>query len=370
MHARRACGKLLLAAVVTLLGMLGAAPAGARQPAAGLGACAPGVELLGFSDALDKTTFAGTHVGGLSGLAYDRHRGVYYSVVDNEGTTPARFYTLALPIRNRKPGDPTILDVTTLRNGAGQPFTGATIDAEGIALTNQDELLVSSETEPSIRGFSLAGRLLETLPVPAKYLIGSGRGVSNHTFESLALSPNEQHLFAAVEYPLVGDDYTPAGDGRDRILRYDRRGSAGFQPAAEYYYLADPTLGISDMIALSDSELLVLERGFTPGFGNTVRIYQVSLRGARNVANVASLANATLAPLRKTLLVDVADCPSGGAPLAPGATQQNPLLDNFEGMAFGPLLPNGQQSLVVESDDNFGRDQHTRVIVLGVELRR
>jgi hypothetical protein len=57
-------------------------------------ACAPGVDLFGFSDRLDKKTFDGTNVGGSSGLTYDASRDVYYGLVDNEGTTPARFCTL------------------------------------------------------------------------------------------------------------------------------------------------------------------------------------------------------------------------------------------------------------------------------------
>ena len=59
--------------------------------------CAPGVDFLGFSDKLDKQTFEGTNVGGLSGLTYDASRDVYYGLVDNEGATAARFYTLRLP---------------------------------------------------------------------------------------------------------------------------------------------------------------------------------------------------------------------------------------------------------------------------------
>ena len=52
---------------------------------------------------------------------------------------------------------------------------------------------------------------------------------------------------------------------------------------------------------------------------------------------------------------------------APGAVQPNPLLDNFEALTLGPVLPDGRQSLVLVSDDNFNRSQTTRVIVLAVE---
>jgi hypothetical protein len=46
--------------------------ASAAPPQTGAPQCAAGVDLFGFSDALDKRTFGGTNVGGLSGL--DRGR--------------------------------------------------------------------------------------------------------------------------------------------------------------------------------------------------------------------------------------------------------------------------------------------------------
>ena len=60
--------------------------------------CAAGVDFLGFSDALDKQTFEGTGVVGLSALTYYARRGVYYSLVDNgpAASSEARFYTLCL----------------------------------------------------------------------------------------------------------------------------------------------------------------------------------------------------------------------------------------------------------------------------------
>lgn len=82
-----------------------------------------------------------------------------------------------------------------------------------------------------------------------------------------------------------------------------------------------------------------------------------------------SLAATNVDPLQKELLVDLLDCPSGGAKVAPGAVQANPLLDNFEALTLGPVLPDGRQSLVLVSDDNFNRSQTTRVIVLAVEKR-
>ena len=60
-----------------------------------LGACGPDADLLAFSDALNKTTFDGFGVGGLSALAL-RGGGHARALVDNQGATAARFYDLDL----------------------------------------------------------------------------------------------------------------------------------------------------------------------------------------------------------------------------------------------------------------------------------
>ncbi len=119
-------------------------------------------------------------------------------------------------------------------------------------------------------------------------------------------------------------------------------------------------------MALSESELLVLERGFVSGQGNTIRVFRVSLAGVEDVSGEPSLAAPSLAPVHKKLLVDLADCPPGGA-TTPG-TQANPLLDNFEALTLGPRLPGGRRSLLLVSDDNFSAGQVTRVVALGTRL--
>lgn len=114
--------------------------AAAAQTGADAPDCAPGVDFLGFSDSLNKTTFEGTNVGGLSALTYDRRNDVYYSLVDNERETPARFYTLDIPLNRSGLGEPRVQDVTFLRDDSGQTFTGANFDGEGLALTRKGDL--------------------------------------------------------------------------------------------------------------------------------------------------------------------------------------------------------------------------------------
>jgi hypothetical protein len=353
----------------------------AVRPGEGLATCAPGVQLLGFSDALNKTGFGGFTVADLSGLTYDPQRKVYYSIADRAGSADTRVFTLELPVGSESLGPPTILDVTRLRDAAGNVFTSATFDGEGLAITRQGELLVASEGrsvmgvvqyDSAIHHFSLAGEFLDALTVPPRFLLPpAGQGASNLSFESLALSPSGRSLFTANEQPLAADGQTADDRHRIRILRYEDRGPEGFVPAEQFFYVTDPNrepgdVGVSDMIALSEAGLLVLERGFKAGEGNTVRVFRVSLEGAPDVSDEPTLAAPGLVPLAKALLFDLAHCPPSGATTPPGATQPNPLLDNFEGMTLGPHLPGGRRALLLISDDNTGTTQTTRLIALAV----
>jgi hypothetical protein len=325
--------------------------------------CAPGVGFLGFSDALDKQQFQNTDLGGLSALVYDARHEVYYALVDNERETPARFYTLRFSLAGGQLGAPQVTAVTTLRDAGGTPYTGRNFDGEGMALLPDDTLLIASETEPAIRRFALDGRQLAELPVPQRFLVAPrGEAQGNGTFESLALTPNGQSFYTAVEEPLAPDGSASDGKNRLRILRYDRQPGGNFTPGAQFFYLAEAGQGISDMAALNDQELLVLERGYVPLLGNTVRVYRITLAGAADVGGQASLAAAGLTPVAKTLVFDLASCPPSGARAR--EPQPNPLLDNFESLAVGPTLPDGRRTLVLVSDDNFSRVQTTRFVAL------
>ncbi len=48
--------------------------------------------------------------------------------------------------------------------------------------------------------------------------------------------------------------------------------------------------------------------------------------------------------------------------VGPGAGKRLDRLDNTEGMTWGPVLPNGNRSLVFISDDNFSARQITQLL--------
>ncbi|WP_369180540.1 esterase-like activity of phytase family protein [Streptomyces mutabilis] len=306
-----------------------AAPATAAQERPPRNACSPAVSLTGFSDALDKTTHAGTYVGNLSALAEDR-RGAVAALSD-------RSALFRLDARTLKPRD-----VIPLADE-----NGAALDSEGLVVDRDGTYLVSSETEPSVRRYSRTGEILDRLPVPdALRTAPAGRARTNGSFEGLTLLPGGRTLIAAMEYPLAGD---PADVVRFQTWR--RTGHGDFRLGAQYTYRTDTDLGVPEITATPDGRLLVLERGFTSGVGNTVRLYLTDRRGGT--------------ALGKTLLADLADCPSLGATAK--QPQPNPLLDNIEGMTVTGRTK-GRLDVLLVSDDNQNAVQTTRFYALRLRL--
>jgi hypothetical protein len=106
------------------------------------------------------------------------------------------------------------------------------------------------------------------------------------------------------------------------------------------------------MVAVDDSTLLVIERGFAGR--NSVRLYRAEVAGADDILDVPALAGRQVRPMTKTLLADLA--------VTPGLTP----LDNVEGVTIGPTLPDGRRTVVLVSDDNFSPTQITQVLAFAM----
>jgi hypothetical protein len=338
----------------------------AKHGGGGGSACSPDATFLGFSDALDKTTYAGQPVAGLSALNLTGpHRAV--ALVDNVGTTPARLFDLRV---NSKPTSARVDGMTILRRPDGTPYNGGDFDGEGLVVERGDRtVLATSEREPSIRRFRLSdGKQIGELPVPSRFQVApAGEATSNATFESLAVSRDGLSLFAGMEGPLASDGTDADGRTRNRIIRYAGLPGHSYRPVAQYAYRPDPGLALDDMGWVSPTELITMERTYTPDVGNTIRVFTVSLRHAADVTAQASLADAPSSVfLHKKLLFDLVNCPPSGA--VAKQPQPNPLLDNVEALALGGYLPGGRRQLYLLSDDNNGATQITRLYSLAVNL--
>ncbi|MFD3501999.1 esterase-like activity of phytase family protein [Streptomyces sp. NPDC058676] len=307
-------------------------------------ACSPSVSIDRFSDALDKTTYDGTFVGNLSALA-----------VDKDGSLAALSDRSSL----------FDLDAKTLGPKSVVPLAdenGTALDSEGLVIDRDGTRLITSETEPSIRRYSPEGKILDRLPVPpALQVAPAGRAVSNGTFEGLTLLPGGRTLLASMEYALTGDSSTIV-----RFQTWQRTKGGHFELAAQYAYPVDAGLGVPEVQATPDGRLLVLERGFTSGVGNTVRLYLADPRRATDTSGIENLTGQDgVRLIKKTPLADIAACPTLGATAK--QPQPNPLLDNIEGMTITGR-DKGALKVLLVSDDNQNPVQTTRFYYLRVRV--
>jgi hypothetical protein len=235
------------------------------------------------------------------------------------------------------------------------------LDLEGIVATN-DGFVVCSEVGPRVFEIDRQGRFRRDVELPSRFKDAR----YNKSVESLTQSPSGRYLFATSEIALGGDGEPPLPvmGTRVRVVRIDREGTE----TTEHLYVTDPApdqgwdWGVSDLAALGDDDLLVLERGFRRDVGNAIRIYRIHLDPRSVCTGVAQL-SAAQPTLMKWLFLDVADLHPRPAPPA-FQPQSNSLLDNYEGLCLGPHLPDGRRSLLLVSDDNGHATQIARVLVL------
>jgi 3-phytase len=343
------------------------------------GAKPPHLQFLGQAIVPTGTQFAGTTIGGLSSITYDASRGVYYAISDDQSQfNPARFYTLRVDLSNGSlvNGDVQFTGVTTLLAPNGLPYAPFSLDPEGLTLTKSGELIVTSEgitnsgIPPFVRRYSLDGTFLGDLPVPNAFLPTSPtHGVRNNlAFEAAAVAPDGRHLFVGMEGALLQDGpaSTFSNGSTSRILRYNL---ATGRLDSQFVYFTDPVAeppvpatnfsvsGLVELLPFNDEYMLSMERSFSvgaPGTGNKIKLYFDSFPGADDVNGFDSIASLLggIRPVRKTLLLNL---DALGLPL-----------DNVEGMTLGPKLPDGRQSLVLVSDNNFAASQFTQFLLFAL----
>lgn len=324
-------------------------------------------------------TFQNTLVGGLSGIDYDRKNNRYFLISDDPSQfSPARIYTAQIDIKENKIDTIIFTGVKFLRQGNGQQYPkyqyGKNLKADGESVRynpQKNNLIWSNEGErryrkadttivqPAVTFVSTEGKFLDTIPLPNGFHITKREyGVrKNAFFEGLTYADHYKTLYASLEEPLYQDgrqadfEYDKA---LTRILKFDVKTKKN---TAQYAYNlgaipVKPTVyndwninGISEILAVNNHTLLVMERAWAIGTDNHsyIKLYLVDLNGAENEINNPSFVKNPPKVLTKKLLFDFDSLKMH--------------IDNFEGITFGPTLPNGHNSLIFCVDNNFGKTQ-------------
>ena len=307
---------------------------------------------------------------GLSGLAWEG--GDRYFAVGDEH---ACLHRLTIQVNSKtgeivkaRFGNPVrlcdSLGVPIPDTATGKDREGVAIDSSNQSVWAANEWTGSNVHSPSIEEHSLTdGRLLTLLTPDSDRMLKVFEKIRyNLGFESMTRRPDGSEFWTANEGPLTVDG-PRATDSTGAVVRLQKF-DAAMRPVAQYAYRIDrypkrisapfflggnEVSGLSELAALPDGRLLALERAFSgdsTGAANfRDRIYLVDTAGATDIGQgelASGLLGKSYTPIRKTLLWE----------LNSGFTNSN-----FEGMALGEKLENGDQLLLLIADNNEGRSQ-------------
>lgn len=336
-----------------------------------------------------KQEYNGTTLGGFSGIDYRADNNSYYIMCDDASALqPVRYYTATLDFNQTSFSSVTFTGVTTLKRPDGTNFPSAAtdpyngVDPEGIRYDAAKKQIIWSNEgvrnvaltpavliNPFLRTATPEGAYVAEFALPPLFRVqATENGTrSNGSFEGMSITPDGRYLFTAQEEPVYEDGPRAAAGLAGAVIRLVKYDKETRQPVAQYAYKLDAVHaapvpanqfqlnGVVEVLALSDTKLLAMERSFavgaTPDY--VVKIYEIDLAAATDVSTQTSLVNATYTPVTKRLVLDV-------------ATTGIKRVDNLEGMTLGPKLANGHSSLVIVADDNFGATQISQFLAFEV----
>lgn len=352
-----------------------AAGCGSRGPVAFVDKSIPLLIWLGESTKPFGTRYPGIpddpRFGSLSGVAPDAGSGQWIAVSDDRDRSRVAWLNVTY--------GPNGLDVTPtrmqiLRAGPGvaeRTVTRADLEAivalsDGTFVASEEGHQVDGETwQPALLRLTRDGVVTGVIDFPKGYQItvdGKTGVRDNQGFEALAVTPSGR-LIAGLEQPLIeSGGVTEARGAAGRLIEFEpSRGT--FRPARQWRYMISPTPyvegfdelcgdgenGLVELLAFSETTLVSMERACRMTrdqqlVANTVQLFSVEL-----VAGDA----------RKRLLLDFND-------VIPRMSPALSRLENFEALAFGPIV-NGTKTLLIGSDDNFRTTQKTAFLLFGMK---
>ncbi|MFV1449729.1 esterase-like activity of phytase family protein [Maribacter sp. HS] len=304
-----------------------------------------------------------TKVGGLSSIDYAN--GSYYLISDN--TESPRFYQAEISFDLNGFDSIFMKSVTLLKDKNGLGFSEGSIDPESLRYDNgsfiwTSEGNINNGVNPFVRISDSSGKFVKEIDVRDRFLIHPDPKFGprhNGVFESITLSHQQKGYWAAMELPLKQDGDEPTLDETDSPVRiaFINKETGSFEK--EIVYELDNVTrqainghsfelnGVVEILEYDTNKFLVLERSYAMGYkdgGNTVKIYDVDASNATDVSNFKSLKVRNYSKATKKLLYNFDTIRND---------LTNGVVDNIEGITFGPNFENGNRSLIVVADNNF-----------------
>ena len=321
----------------------------------------------------DNTMYNNTEIGGLSSIDYIN--GKYYLISDDK-SKPVRFYEMNIDFDKEKINHFEITNMISIKN------ENRYVDPEGLRFdrsTNHfywtSEGAIRKGVSPTIYEINENGELIKEFKTPDIFEASIEKGFGprqNGTFEGLSMSIDKDYFWVGMELPLKQDGEEPSltkANSPVRISKFNKKtGNIDYQ----FVYNLDKiprdskpsgkflVNGLPEILEIDKSHFIFVERAYASGHndgGNTVKLYLVDATTATDIKNFEELRNSKYIPAKRTLLFNFETIRSK---LTKG------IVDNIEGITFGPNLSNGNKTLVLVSDNNFNKfnPQLNQIIIL------
>lgn len=332
----------------------------------------------------------GDTVGGIgSGLVYDPKTDLYFTIADRgpgDGTLPYRPRYVKLRIKqDGEKLNVKVVESVLFRDEVGREMTGliptdlvasvprmadgrTCLDPEAIALAKDGTLYVTDEYGPFLYQFRQDGRMIRRITLPAAFhpredqnrlnftpdaKLTSGRNI-NQGPEGMSLLPNQKRVVLAFQSGLVqhGGRHSP----NTNLLILDL---ASGKPVAQYAYpfenhlpgtkkrLDLQRLSVNDIVALSDTRFLVLERDGSGRDGaknpSPAKYKSVWAIDTSKATNLLKPSDAPPVPVAKSLLFNLPALVSNPATLSA----------KWEGIALIPPVKSGEVTIMMTADNDF-----------------
>jgi hypothetical protein len=341
--------------------------------------------LIGIAVIPSGAEVDGLQIGGLSGLDYNPVSRDWFLISDDRSDHgPARLWRARIAFDRDQPPRIGGLHPVFLHREDGALFPvpgtgGEASDAESIRIAPGGQSLIwSSEGDAkdgfgtSVRRAGLDGAPLGKLALPASFANDPQHRTGpriNLAIEGMGFASKGRQLWIGLEAPLYQDGPL-ASAAQGALVRFTQLGWPSGRMLGQFAYPVEPIgpvpqgkladNGVSEVLPLDARHLLVLERSGievgTMDFRYRSRVYCAVTDGASDVSRINSLRGGGFGAMRKTLAIDLSALPI-------------PAVDNVEGMALGPVLPNGHASLVFVTDNNFAANHPTQLIALEIRAK-
>ncbi len=259
------------------------------------------------------------------------------------------------------------------------PMQGRRLDPEGIRIRNRDSVFVSDEYGPFLVEFSRSGRTQRQFSTPHSIAVANlsadpkeedaknktGRA-ANSGWEGLAITPDGSKLIAATQKSLLQDRLEENGKKvpgiHTRLVEFDLSTTASTRQLV--YTLDTAKNGVSELLAVGNTDFLILERDSEAGVNaKSKQIYHITTNHATDVSQKKSLAGNTLPdgviPVTKSAFIDLLD------PQWKISGPKSP--EKWEGLTFGPSLPDGRRVLIVAVDNDYVPEDPTLFALFAID---